>query len=95
MQIVGIVIGIVTVCIVQFYLARRGRVWSLIIPAIIIGLGIYWYFGTGPHSSDRESLIRIGTCVGLSMMISMAEMGVDSRRKQLKREKERMEIQDF
>ena len=39
MQTVGIVIGIVTVCIVQFYLARRGRVWSLIIPAIIIGAG--------------------------------------------------------
>ncbi|MFP7277734.1 hypothetical protein SFC11_00155 [Exiguobacterium indicum] len=95
MQMVGIVIGIVTVCIVQFYLARRGRVWSLIIPAIIIGLGIYWYFGTGPHSADRKSVIRMGTFAGICLMISMAEMGVDTRRKQLKREKERMEIQDL
>jgi len=29
------------------------------------------------------------------MMISRAEMDVDSRRKQLKREKDRMEIQDL
>ena len=95
METVGIVIGIVTVCIVQFYLARLGRVWSFIIPAIIIGFGIYWYFGTGPHTSDRESVIRMGTFACLSLMISMAEMGVNSRRKQLKREKERMEIQDL
>ena len=95
MQTVGIVIGIVAVCIVQFYLARQGRVWSLIIPAIIIGFGVYVYFGTGPHSADRESVIRIGTFACLSLMISMAEIGVDSRRKQLKREKERIEIQDL
>ncbi|MGL6101728.1 MULTISPECIES: hypothetical protein [Exiguobacterium] len=95
METVGIVIGIVAVCILQFYLARRGRVWSLIIPTIIIGLGIYWYYGTGPHTSDRESVIRMGTFACLSLMISMAEMGVDTRRKQLKREKERIEIQDL
>ncbi|HBF59683.1 MULTISPECIES: hypothetical protein [unclassified Exiguobacterium] len=95
MESVGIVIGIVAVCIVQFYLARRGRLFSLIIPVIIIGLGIYVYFGTGPHSSDRESVIRIGTFACLSLIISMGEVGVDSRRKQLKREKDRMEIQDL
>lgn len=79
----------------QFYLARKSNWLGVILPVLVLVAGAYIYFYTGEHSDDRESLIRIGTLMLTSTLISMSVEGNNSRKKKLQREKDRLDIQDL
>lgn len=91
----SIAIGVIIFMVGQFYLSRKNGKLAWVLPVLIVLAGIYTYFYGGVWSEDKKSLIQIGTMISTSTLIGIGLDGEKARKKRLKQEKDRLEVQDL